>query len=712
MRYSTPIIAALFVLTFHSFGQPDTVQELIRVNQFGYQPEANKVAVIANPMSGYNQDSEFLPGETYQIRRSEDDSVAFEATIEIWQEGKVHEQSGDQGWWFDFSSLEEPGEYYVWDVQNEARSHLFEISETIYNQVLIAAVRTFFYQRLAFKKEAKFAGEDWADDPAFLQDSATRNVFDRENSATEKDLSGGWMDAGDYNKYVTFAEVPIHQLLNAYEERPSIWGDNYNIPESGNGIPDLLDEIHFEMLWLEKMQEDDGGVLLKMGDVDFNVASPPSTDARDRFYLPACSSSTISASGMYAHAAFVFKKVPQWAEMSARLESRAIDAWNWYHANPKETDCDTGIVKSGDADRPLYRQLESSILAAIYLHQLTGDQEYSDYIESNYLDLATFVSGTYSLYNAYASEALLNYAFSKYATPEFAAEIKRRRETYSNTDMVLSWQPGADLYRGYMPDDQYHWGSNIVRANLGNACTDFFTFELSPKQPEALKLRAENMLHYFFGVNPMGIVYMTNMGSFGAEKSAMQIYHSWYSDGSAWDENPAPGFVPGGPNASYSGSIESLKEQPVQKSYLDFNDNWPKNSWEITEPAIYYQSSFIKFLSRFIPEPNLDLTDSDEDQIISVFESWMGLSQETQEQLSSQICFSDGDQLTVVEFPHNPLQSHLPVEIEVSSDLRNWAPLDLNQGSIRQINGRSIAEIPTENLPESQRFARLRLVGN
>lgn len=46
-----------------------------------------------------------------------------------------------------------------------------------------------------------------------LQDANCRNIFDRDNAALERELSGGWFDAGDYNKYVTFASSSVHDLL-------------------------------------------------------------------------------------------------------------------------------------------------------------------------------------------------------------------------------------------------------------------------------------------------------------------------------------------------------------------------------------------------------------------------------------------------------------------------------------------------------------------
>ncbi|MEM1217077.1 MAG: T9SS type A sorting domain-containing protein [Bacteroidota bacterium] len=41
------------------------------------------------------------------------------------------------------------------------------------------------------------------------------------------------------------------------------------------------------------------------------------------------------------------------------------------------------------------------------------------------------------------------------------------------------------------------------------------------------------------------------------------------------------------------------------KSYLDFNTGWPENSWEITEPAIYYQAAYLRFLAHSVPSSEL-----------------------------------------------------------------------------------------------------------
>ena len=134
---------------------------------------------------------------------------------------------------------------------------------------------------------------------------------------------------------------------------------------------------------------------------------------------------------------------------------------------------------------------------------------------------------------------------------------------------------------------------------------------------------AADYLHYLHGVNPLGTVYLTNMNSFGAENSADQIFHSWFADGSAkWDSaseldvRPAAGLrgrraeprpvrlgrVAARASRRKCGSTRPSPPygQPPQKSYLDFNDGWPLNSWSITENSNGYQTAYIRLLARFV----------------------------------------------------------------------------------------------------------------
>src|SRR5204862_207324 len=73
------------------------------------------------------------------------------------------------------------------------------------------------------------AGQDLA---AHLYDGADMGA------GTARNVSGGWHDAGDYRKYVSFTQEPLWDLMHAAEWYPCAFGDATNIPESGNGVPD------------------------------------------------------------------------------------------------------------------------------------------------------------------------------------------------------------------------------------------------------------------------------------------------------------------------------------------------------------------------------------------------------------------------------------------------------------------------------------------
>ena len=74
------------------------------------------------------------------------------------------------------------------------------------------------------------------------------------------DVSGGHHDAGDYGKYTTNSASFIHCLLFAVDSLPGVAElDNLGLPESGDGISDLLQEAKWEAEFLAKMQDVDGG---------------------------------------------------------------------------------------------------------------------------------------------------------------------------------------------------------------------------------------------------------------------------------------------------------------------------------------------------------------------------------------------------------------------------------------------------------------------
>ncbi|MBX2816672.1 MAG: glycoside hydrolase family 9 protein [Saprospiraceae bacterium] len=601
------------------------VSPYIHVDQFGYLVSAEKVAVLSDPQEGFNASLSYQPPQNLEVRNASSDAVVFTGPVEQWNNGSTHEQSGDKGWWFDFSDVTTPGEFYVFDALNNERSATFEIGSRPYDEILKAAGRMFYYNRCNSAKEAPYAESNWTDGidhVQTLQDSECSYLYDPENAALRKDLTGGWWDAGDYNKYVRFAVTAVHDLLQAWEENPAAFGDDWNIPESGNGIADIIDEVIWELDWVTKMTNPDGSVHNKMGSIDYghNTQIPPSNNTDRRYYGPTCTSASASVVAMFAHAAFVLGKIPQLQNYAAELEATALLCYayvkDYMDVNnfSLETNCDDGQIKAGDADADWFAQIELMITGEIYLLTLTQDTSYNYYTGNWYW--STEQSNYYWSGNKTDLEgALVHYLSlpSTIARDYIQEDIRTKLIGAANGNDVgyFGWTE-ADLYRAQMRSVDYFWGSNRIKAQLGRL--NLQVEQVDPNFAGDGRRKAAQQLHYFHGVNPLGLVYLSNAYEQGADRCINEIYHGWFADGSDYDHalnstfGPPPGYLVGGPTYQYaSPNVEPAPDllspphgQPVQKAYLDFNTSFPRNSWIVAEPAIYYQAAYVRLLANYV----------------------------------------------------------------------------------------------------------------
>lgn len=612
------LLYCLVLIPFLAFAGPGNISPHIHIDQFGYRMMAQKVCVISDPQIGFNAAESFSPGSTYQVKRWTDDVTVFEGSITAWNNGATHAQSGDKVWWFDFSSVVTEGDYYIFDPTNNVGSYRFSINDDVYNVALKKALHMFYLQRCGTPKTAQYAG-DW-DDPTChthaLQDLNCRSVAQPNNPATEKDLSGGWHDAGDFNKYVNFTWSPVHDLLFAYQQNPNVFDDNNDIPESGNAIPDILDELKWELDWLLKMQQADGSVLMKVAVPCFEAASPASSDMTQRMYGPAQASATRAVASMFAHASIVYGSLssPSMNDYAELLLDRAELAWTWIESNPGTSSYNNAGFCSANPEWDPDSQNEARTGAAAMLFAATGNTTYRTYFDNNYSNIRPYSWTYWYPFQPTIQDIMLYYASLPNATASVANNIRNNCITSvntNNTDLLPAWNNNSDAYRAYLKDSDWVWGSNQFKCNVGSIFYNMLVYNLSPSNATAYRNAAESNIHFLHGVNTMNQLMLTNMNDFGAEKSCDEMYHAWFGDGTDYDNaqtspiGPPPGYVPGGFNAYFSPDpacncvISPPQNQPIQKSYKNWNTSWPENSWELNEPAIYSQAAYIKLLSKF-----------------------------------------------------------------------------------------------------------------
>ncbi|MBC8106591.1 MAG: glycoside hydrolase family 9 protein, partial [Anaerolineae bacterium] len=621
--------------TLFSVGTPS---DLIIVDQFGWRANApRKVAIFADPVNGQNSAGSYsLPvNAPFQVLRVSDDSVAHSGTVTQWKAGQTDAVSGDRVWYADFSSLTAPGDYYIYDSTNNRRSFPFKLDNLVFDSVLKTSLRTFFYQRAGTAIDAAH-GINWTHAAGHVgpnQDHAAR-LWTGSNQGQPRDLWGGWYDAGDYNKYVPFTTSVMWNLLNAYEWNPAAYGDNTNIPESGNGVPDTLDEIKWELDWLLRMQNVNGSVLNRNANATYNAGNyDPSTDTQPRYYTQATTWATSSFIAAIAHGARVFENFDaQYPGYSTTLRMAAENAWNYLAATPNMTPASgtdggggggsngvSGGLAAAEASSDANGDRRLRVFAAAELYKTTGSATYKSYFEANYKNANTSDNGFHPLTDATprfdsSVAADLNRAFVTYATtPGASATIVSEIKNALRNNITQSWLAvgeytnQTDPYRSFMWDGHYTWGSNSLKSEWANILMYAVRLNVGTQlERDRAKEAAEEYLHYFHGRNPLSMVYLTNTGSIGAERSAMQPYHSWFGDGSPLYDGPSstfgppPGYLVGGPNQFFSVStISPPRGEPPMKAFKDWNTSFPENSWEITEPAIYYQAAYSLLASHF-----------------------------------------------------------------------------------------------------------------
>jgi hypothetical protein len=617
------LLAIELFLAGTSASAAEAFSHFIVVDQFGYAPSMQKVAVIRDPAVGFDADKHFTPGSVYQVVATGSGRIVFEGRPVAWRHGMVDESSGDRVWYFDFSPVTESGGYVVRDRDKGETSGRFVISPDPYREVLVQAVRFFYYQRAGFAKVEPFAARGWttkADHLGPHQDAAARFVLNKDDPTTERDLHGSWWDAGDYCRYTNWNNDYIISLLHSYTENPSIFTDDFNIPESGNGVPDLIDEIKYGMDWLIRMQNPDGSVLSIIAS---DPHSPPDATDKPSYYGGPSTSSTYTSAAAFAFGAKVFARFPAFQSYAADLAVRARRAWNWAEANPdvvffnRNPGNGQAALCGGEQEVSATERPLRTMMAAIYLYDLTGTRAFQDKLKPLIEDSPLVNDGQLRTEQAVWLQPLLYFSGLAIADPELANTIHVRFATAFAKEFYGPEHALKNPYLAYLP--KYFWGSNKETSRAGffflNARVDAIA-----AIPDDGEWFAAGYLHYLHGVNPLAKVYLSNMSAFGAKNSVDEFYHSWFAKGSPWANvktspfGPPPGYLVGGPNASYDwakgcpqlnpacGAAPPSPPfgQPPQKSYADFGDNWPIDSWEVTEPSCGYQVEYIRLLSHFV----------------------------------------------------------------------------------------------------------------
>ena len=365
-------------------------------------------------------------------------------------------------------------------------------------------------------------------------------------------------------------------------------------------------------------------------------ASPPSAATARSNYGPATTNATLRSAAAFALGAKLLRQAnPVYFGVYAdTLQARATRAFNWGIANPSvifnnnsAANGSLGLA-AGNQETDSLGRFTAKMAALLYLYDLTGTTSYLTQFENGINTFPLLAWGNYvSQYFQESQNLLFYYLDLPGINVSLANQIRSATLTAAKKagDFVGALNSQADPYRAFIKD--YNWGSNQYKSDYGFFLWQLQSHNIEPVNNNLYHKAGEEYLHYLHGVNPLQFVYLSNMSSYGAENNIREFYHSWFTNGSAlWDREgvsvygPAPGFLSGGPNSSYTidgccpsgcGSAannaacfaESTSPpagQPPMKSYKDFNTSWPLNSWQVTENSNGYQVAYIRLLSKYV----------------------------------------------------------------------------------------------------------------
>ena len=312
------------------------------------------------------------------------------------------------------------------------------------------------------------------------------------------DVSGGWHDAGDYGRYVVPGAKTVADLLYAYAASPSSYGDATGIPESGNGVPDILDETRYELEWMLKMQDaKSGGVHHKVTCENFPGYVMPENETQPLIVTPISTTATADFCASMAMASEFYQNVDK--DFANTCLAAAKKAWDFLEENPKliyenPEDISTGAYEdTSDTDERYW--------AAMQMYPVSSNRGRNPICKT----LSVLLRETGMDWSAVGDYG--NIAILTMANPNQTMYAKAKKAVLKEADQFVSTAKSSPYGVSVV---NFNWGSNMTVANAGVILG--LAYQLTD-DTSYLNVSASN-LHYLLGSNPIGECFVTGLVRF------------------------------------------------------------------------------------------------------------------------------------------------------------------------------------------------------
>ena len=609
---------------------------------------------------------------------------------EVWSTtvsgSKMDEDSGYYTAVIDFSDYTTAGTYYWATSGTTQDSYEFVISDSVYDGVVTDALNYFYQNRAGVPISESYitsTGENASKsalahtqyghnpDKAYIQNTWIR-AYKSDGSDVQKSngqitANDGWYDAGDHGKYVVNGGIAVWTLQNLYEwtlnennnSDSEKFGDSSSsiiVPETGNGLPDILDEVKVELDFFKEMlvpsgysmtynvREDstdsssaiigadtkkyENMVFHKLHDSKWTGLAVHAWEYQtngdwegiERIVKPPSTAATLNASATFAQAARLFKDYD--SSYASELQTLAIATYEAAKLNPElYAPLDQAIGGGAYGDDNV---TDDFYWAACELYITTGDAKYKTDLES-YSDAYKLTysldggenNGSFTSFN-WGNTAAMG-SLSLYLNGINADTIASSITSVADAYIAKEAEQGFGIpYQGTTFTDPvnlgkdvtvngYEWGSNSMVVN--NAIVMAYAY-METGEAKYINGVAEAM-DYIFGRNAMDFSYVTGYGSY----HTINPHHRFWSHELDESYPYAPsGVMSGGPNAGLQdpyvrGLGYTIGSVASQICYVDSVE-----AWSVNEVTINWNAPFAWIMSFMEDEANaspVEPTDAD-----------------------------------------------------------------------------------------------------
>lgn len=534
----------------------------IRMNQVGFSPLQEKTATIDVCCA------EAQPYVAFVLAANGDTvwSGTGSATM-------LNPVSGKPRQVIDFSSVTEPGEYTLHVPFGQMN---FTVCQHPYRELTRKALRAFYYQRASMPIVEPYAEgyerkAGHPDDHVLVHSSAATA---ERPEGTPLDCSGGWYDAGDYNKYIVNSGFTMGVWLMAYEMNKDYFDHlSLNIPESEQPVPDMLAEAMYNIRWMMTMQDLDGGVYHKLTEANFEGFIRPDECEKTRYVVMKTTAAALDYAATMALAARVYAPYEEvYPGFCVEATEAALAAYGWamahpdvYYDQPKMNEQFKPEVTTGAYDD--FDVKDEFYWAATELYLLTGDEMYKE--EAMKHKPATYIP---AVWGNVAELASMEWMLRTNDVEPLLAHLK------PYTDEVETISVHHSPYGNR--ENDFFWGCNSEGC-CWRGVEYLFAYKLT--NDEQYLANAQRCLNYILGQNATGYCYVTDFGQ-------KPVCHPHHRLSYSHPKGTHPGFLAGGPNPmrqdAETDGVKYPKDVPADESYLDYQPSYASNevtiNWNVT----------------------------------------------------------------------------------------------------------------------------------